>query len=881
MKKNTAQVSGFEYVKSSGGIHEYTLLSNGLRVLIKENHTVPVATCMVTYHVGSRDEAVGHTGYTHILEHLLFKRSKNYGANYWLTLMDKGAQQNATTWLDRTNYYHTLPVEHLKDALGFEADRMRNATFTEEEVVTERPIVLNELEFRVENEPMEQLDQDMWATAYQAHPYHHPTIGWRPDIENATHEKLKQFYDTFYWPNNATVTIIGDVSIVDALTLVKETFGPVPSAPHDIPKIHTQESKQLGPRRVEIRRSGQTNIVAVAYKSPAGLHKDTFGLAVLSRLLAEGKSSRLYRALVDKGLATSIAINDFPFKDPGLFSIYITLAKGISHAEAERALFKEIDQIKKRGVTVNELKRAIAQVETESSFSRDGSYSVSGNLNEAIALGDWTFYTRFKDEVARVTVSEVKRIANTYFMPEQSTTGWYVGSQSGKAPQKTSRNRLLHGLCSLHETTGGMQVVSKIKESATEGGVLVMTIPTGVEDAVTITGSLFGGTWFGAPKNPAVPELLVRMLDEGTKKTKKGVLADKLEGMGASLEFSVDEYRVRFVARCVKKYVPAVVKILAEELRTPAFPEKEFLREKKRLLSELSQAEEETAMMAAISFRQALFDRSHPNYLYSPKEFAQFAKKVTVRDLKDFHAKFYGTDSLMIVFAGDVDHAQYKKEVEGAFLGWQAKGILVAQAKPIFPAKKKIEKNTFIPEKGNVDITFGNAIGISRTHKDFYPLTFGMFVLGGSFSARLMREVREKRGLTYGIRGGVSGAEGGKDGFWVVRAMFAPKLLSQGREATLKEIGKIAREGITSEELNARKETIRGAFTVGTESSGGLAGALLKIKEDGLPKEHLTEYLDIIEKLTLKEVNDVLKKYVSDKNIVISAAGTIESSKKK
>lgn len=880
MKKNVAQVPGFEYVKSSGGIHEYTLLSNGLRVLIKENHTVPVATCMVTYHVGSRDEAVGHTGYTHILEHLLFKRSKNYGANYWLTLMDKGAQQNATTWFDRTNYYHTLPVEHLKDALGFEADRMRNATFTEEEVVTERPIVLNELEFRVENEPMEQLDQDMWATAYQAHPYHHPTIGWRPDIENATHQKLKQFYDTFYWPNNATVTVIGDVSVEEVLALVGETFGVISRSPHEIPKVHTQESKQLGPRRVEIRRFGQTNIVAVAYKSPAGLHNDTFGLAVLSRLLGEGKASRLYRALIDTGLATDVAINDFPFKDAGLFSIYVTLATGVSHEQVEKILLKEIEQIKKKGVTTNEVKRAIAQVETESSFSRDGSYSISGNLNEAIALGDWTFYTRFKDEVARVTPADVKRIAQAYFIAEQSTTGWYLGSGGGKGSKHGSKAKRKYGMCFLQESTGGMHVIEKIKESSTKNGTLVMTIPTGVEDAVTITGSLLGGLWLGSGKNPAVPELLSRMLDEGTKKTKKSVLTDRLEGMGARVEFSVDDYRTRFTAKCIKKYLPEVIKILAEELRVPALPEKEFAREKKRLLSELSQAEDETAMMAGVLFRQMLFGRNHPNYAYSPKEFAQHVKKATVQDLREFHEKNYGPDSLMVVFAGDVNHEQYKKYVEDAFLGWPAKGVAIPDIRYVSPVKGKAMKDVFIPEKGNVDITFGNAIGIGRKHPDFYPLTFAIFVLGGSFSSRLMREVREKQGLTYGIYGRVSGVESGKDGFWAIRAMFAPRLLAKGKEATLQEISKIL-EGITPEELKRRKETLRGAFTVGSESSGGLANTLLKIKEDGLSKEHLAEYLDIIEKLTLKQVNDVLKKYVSDKNIVIAAAGTIEKQGKK
>jgi len=264
------QVDGYEYIKSSGGIDEYKLTSNGLTVLLMEDHSAPVATFMVTYHVGSRNEAIGYTGSTHVLEHLMFKGSKEFnkedGTPIWTVLQNVGAQINATTWMDRTNYFELLPSEHLERAIRIEADRMRNAFIREEDRQSEMTVVRNEFE-RGENDPFGVLDKNIWATAYQAHPYHHSTIGWKEDIENVPIERLKEFYDTFYWPNNSTVTIIGDIESAEALNMVKEHFGKYGASPHEIPEMYTQEPEQEGPRRILIKRSGQNAILGIAYKT--------------------------------------------------------------------------------------------------------------------------------------------------------------------------------------------------------------------------------------------------------------------------------------------------------------------------------------------------------------------------------------------------------------------------------------------------------------------------------------------------------------------------------------------------------------------------------------------------------------------------------------
>ncbi|MCR4330397.1 MAG: insulinase family protein, partial [Patescibacteria group bacterium] len=266
----------------------------------------------------------------------------------------------------------------------------------------------------------------IWASAYQAHPYHHPTIGWRSDIEHVSIERLKKFYDTFYWPNNATVTIIGDIDRTNTLVLVKKYFGVHKRAPHEIPEVYTKEPRQQGQRRVRVERQGQTNIVGVAHKTPEGAHEDTHALLVLSQLLGGSKGSRLYRSLVDKGLATDVSVSEHPFRDPGLFITYVFLTPGTTHEKIENVLLREYEKIKQGEISSSELNRAKAQLQSSILFARDGSYAMAGSLNEALAIGDWTFFTNLPAKIGSVTAKHIKEVARKYLTDNQSTIGYFV-----------------------------------------------------------------------------------------------------------------------------------------------------------------------------------------------------------------------------------------------------------------------------------------------------------------------------------------------------------------------------------------------------------------------------------------------------------------------
>jgi zinc protease len=433
-------VAGFSFVRSLGGIEEYRLDANGLQVLVKPDHSAPVVTFDVVYHVGSRNEVIGTTGSTHLLEHLMFKGSDAFndtrGNSVKQYLEKTGGSYNATTSEDRTNYFATLGRDSLAGYMAIEADRMRNLWLHQQDKQAEMTVVRNEYE-RGKNNPVTFLLEEVMAAAYEALPYHHPTIGWKSDIENVPIEKLRAFYDTFYWPNNASAIVVGDVDVPSVLAMIQKYYGAYPKSPHPIPVIYTQEPEQTGPRRVTVKMPGQLGTVIIAHKVPNGRDPDTAPLAVLDSILSEGKNSRLYKALVDTGMTTDAGAMDTSNYDLSLHILMATLTPGTQHEAVEKALLGEVERVKKDGVTPGEVASAIHRYRAQLAFGRDGTSAVAFALNEYVATGDWTLYVTMEDSVTRVTAADVQRVARKYLNEDQSTTGWYIPIVPAAADNKS------------------------------------------------------------------------------------------------------------------------------------------------------------------------------------------------------------------------------------------------------------------------------------------------------------------------------------------------------------------------------------------------------------------------------------------------------------
>jgi zinc protease len=897
-------VDGFAFVKTVGGISEYKLESNGLQVLLFPEHSAPVLTFMVTYHVGSRNEVTGATGATHLLEHLMFKGSEHFNpdlGNGIDRVLDRiGAINNASTWLDRTNYYENLASDHLELAVQIEADRMRGLLLREDDRRPEMTVVRNEFE-RGENDPIEALDKEITAAAFVAHPYHHPTIGWRSDIEKVPIEKLREFYNTFYWPNNATVTIIGDFTPANALALVKKYYGVIPSAPHPIPQVYTEEPPQQGPRRVVVKRPGELGVVGLAYKVPGALHPDNPALVILADALNDGKTSRLYRALTDKNLTVSTDIGTGVFRDSSLFTIYARLAPGVTHEQVEKTLLAELARLKTDGVTPEEVARAIGKETADTAYSRDGSFAIAGQINEDIAVGDWTYYVTLPEKLRAVTVADVNRVAKTYLVEDQSTTGWFIplaeGGAETAAPAGAAPRRPIHHPEFYRDpatardsasvpienqkskiendgaAAGGAQIAPRVVRR-TVAGIDVLTYPTSLKDVVTFRGCLPAGEVFNPVDHPAVAALTAAMLDKGTTKHDMFALSQLLEDVGATVHFGATAQNLSFNARCLKKDVPLVLGLLAEQLRLPAFSPEEFAKLKKQLAGRFQRQMEDTNFRAGRTLARAIFPPGHPNRPPADDAYLADLNAATLDQVKAFHAAHYGPAAMLLVAVGDIDDPAIDAALGSVFAGWTGGTLLPPTPKAAPLAAGRTEKVN-LSGKASVTVMIGQPSALKYSDPDRIALATGTTIFGGGyFSSRLLATVRAKEGLTYSIGARLSD-DSYTDGQWAIQGTFAPQLLEQGLASTRRELNRFATAGVTADELRDFKSAIAGTYKIALATSSGMAEQILAFVQRGLPLSYLDDYPAKVEALTLEQVNGAIKEYLDPEKVVTVLAGTL------
>jgi zinc protease len=413
-------------------IKEYRL-KNGLEVLILEDHAVPVVTVQVWYRVGSRNERPGITGISHFLEHMMFKGTPKYGPGIYSQMIQRyGGTHNAFTSNDMTAYYSVLPAARLDMALDLEADRMTNLLLDPPEIKAEREVVQEERRLR-ENTPTGPMYEELEALAFKAHPYHWPVIGWMSDIEAISREDLLAHYKTYYLPNNATLIIVGDVDTGHTMEAVRRHFDALPTGPTP-PLVRPPEPPQLGEHRAEIPRPTSLAALAMAYHIPPFEQADALPLEVLSQILSQGQSSRLYRQLVyQHQLAASIDSNADLRLDAGLFTIICTVQAGKTPAEVEAAIYEQIEQVTAESITDREMQKAINQ--TLSSFVvRQDSIQQQGFLIGSFhRLQSYKVINEYIARLRRVTKQDVARVARTYLTKINRTVVTIVPMSPAKA----------------------------------------------------------------------------------------------------------------------------------------------------------------------------------------------------------------------------------------------------------------------------------------------------------------------------------------------------------------------------------------------------------------------------------------------------------------
>lgn len=417
-----------------------TTLDNGLQVLIRESHAAPVVSVWAWYRAGVRNEHQGVTGISHWVEHMLFKGSKRWpeGAADEAVAREGGVF-NGMTWYDFTTYYETLPAHKISVALDIESDRMRNTTFDPAEVESERSVIISERQGN-ENSPLFLLSEEVSAAAYRVHPYGHETLGHLCDLQTMTGDMLRNYYQTYYAPNNAILAIAGDFNAGEIERITERYFGGIEVGP-EIPPVSAVEPPQRGERRVVVEGAGQTDYLNAAFHIPAPRHEDFFALTVLNGVLAGASgflvgggvtnhTSRLYRALVEMEFAIDIYGGLMTTVDPGLYQLTATVWPGRILADVEAALWAEIARLQESPITPEELERAQRQARALFAYASESTTHQAFWLGYSEIFADYEWFTRYLNSLAAVTTEDVQRVAQTYLRPQNRTVGWYLARKS-------------------------------------------------------------------------------------------------------------------------------------------------------------------------------------------------------------------------------------------------------------------------------------------------------------------------------------------------------------------------------------------------------------------------------------------------------------------
>lgn len=414
-------------------IKEYTL-ENGLKIIVIEEHKAPVATFQIWYRIGAKDEPIGKSGLTHLLEHMMFKGTSKYGPSEFSRIIQRyGGTDNAYTTKDYTAYFTLLASDRIEISIDLEADRMCNLLLDPKEILLERNVVMEERRLSYEDDPENSLYEEVVAAAFKVHPYQRPIIGWMSDIENIDRDDLYKFYTTYYSPQNAFILIVGDVNTHEIIEKVRTSFEKIKKGEIK-ERIKFIEPEQKGERRVYLKKDAKLHSILIAYHTPSFPHEDSYALEVLSFILSNGRSSRLYKSLVyEQKISLSVsAYYNSVSKDPYLFLFSSKVAPGKDINEVENSIYREIDRLKKEPPSIYEVQKAKNQIEASFIMDQDSIFMQAMNYGIFEMLGDWRLIDKYIDGIRKVTPNDVMRVANKYFNEDNRTVGILIPIETAK-----------------------------------------------------------------------------------------------------------------------------------------------------------------------------------------------------------------------------------------------------------------------------------------------------------------------------------------------------------------------------------------------------------------------------------------------------------------
>ncbi|GLH72964.1 peptidase M16 [Geothrix limicola] len=886
-------------VASVEGITEYRL-ANGMRVLLYPDASKPTATTNITYMVGSRMEHYGETGMAHLLEHMLFKGTKDR-PDIWKILNELGGDANGTTWMDRTNYYVSFPAseENLKKALDMEADRMLNSTFTAETLwgkdgkSGEMTVVRNEFESG-ENNPFRTTILRVQSVAFDWHNYGKTTIGARSDIEHVNVDHLRAFYQKYYQPDNAILVVAGKFDEPRTLAYINATFGKLAKPARTLEPTYTVEPTQDGERFVTIRRVGGVPLLVAGYHTAPGAHPDRTATDMAASILTDAPSGRLYKALVETKLAAQVFPVSFSTFEPGIQMFGAVLPKDGDAEKAKEALLREIEGLKDKPLTQAELDRARTQAQKGIDQALSDTKNMAISLSEAMAVGDWRTWFLDRDRMLSLTLEQVQTAATAYFKPSNRTLAQYVPTEK---PDRTTAPAVPDIAAEVKDYKGKQVIAQGEAFDASPANVdqrtLRFTAPNGLKGALlpkktkggmaSIQLTLHFGDEASLQNKAALPGLAGAMLMRGTLKHSRQEIADAFDKMKAEVMISGGATSANASITVPREHLAEALKLAAEVLREPAFPASELDTLLKQQATGI-EAQRQEPQARAMELTREIFDAfpaGHPMAYRSLGTQLEDLKAAKVEGLKAFHTAFYGADHATFAASGDFDPKEVQSLVTELFGSWKAATPytrIPARLKEV-PGQVKVLET---PDKQMAIFLASERWAMKDTDADYPAFLMANMVLGGApLKNRIAERLRQKEGFSYGAGAFVNVSSQDPFTVWQAYAIYAPQNAAKLEAAFHEEVQKALKDGFTQEELDfARKTWLQGEETQrqdDKEIAGWLSGSLYLDR----PILFQADLEAKVKALKLDEINAALKKYLDPSRLVIVKAGDFAKSEKK